>query len=331
MTTSTLYPLRFEPILKPTLWGGNKICAYKSMDTVNNTIGESWEISGVKNNVSVVSNGHLAGQTLNQLIERYGELLVGESVYQRFGNEFPLLIKFIDANADLSIQVHPNDEMARKQHQSNGKTEFWYIIDAAENAFLYSGFNKKITPDEVKKHVQENTICSVLNKESVQKDDAFYLPAGRVHSIGAGLFIAEIQQTSDATYRLWDYNRLDKDGKPRELHLDLALDAIDYKFYRQYKNAYKPCIGRPVKLQECSYFTTNLIEADTFIKFDYKRLDSFVIWICLEGSALFSSAKKHNQKIRQGETILFPACNLPTALIPETEKIRLLEVYVGWS
>ena len=329
MTTSTLYPLRFEPILKPTLWGGNKICAYKSMDTVNDTIGESWEISGVKNNVSVVSNGHLAGQTLNQLIERYGELLVGESVYQRFGNEFPLLIKFIDANADLSIQVHPNDEMARKQHQSNGKTEFWYIIDAAENAFLYSGFNKKITPDEVKKHVQENTICSVLNKESVQKDDAFYLPAGRVHSIGAGLFIAEIQQTSDATYRLFDYNRVDKNGNPRELHLDKALESIDYKIYRNYKTIYnrnRTC--KPIQLKECGYFTINLLTADTFVKFDYKGLDSFVAFMCVEGSAVFTSQRKFNGKISKGETILFPACDLPVALIPENDKVKLLEVYV---
>lgn len=330
MTSSTLYPLRFAPILKPTLWGGNKICAYKNMqDALCDNIGESWEISGVKNNVSVVSNGPLQGKTLNELICQYREMFVGESVYQRFGNEFPLLIKFIDAQKDLSIQVHPNDEVARKKHQSNGKTEFWYIIDAQQDAFLYSGFNQKVTPDEVRAHVENHTICEILNKETAQKDDAFFLPAGRVHSIGAGLFLAEIQQTSDATYRLWDYNRLDKDGKTRELHVDLAIDAIDYKYYRQYKNNYKPCVGRPVKLQECSYFTTHLIEADTFIKFDYKRIDSFVIWICLEGSALFASSKKHNQKICQGETILFPACNLPTALIPETEKIRLLEVYVG--
>lgn len=331
MTTSTLYPLRFEPILKPTIWGGNKISAYKGMGNAEEeNIGESWEISGVQGNVSVVSNGHLAGKTLNELIDRYRELFVGEAVYQRFGNEFPLLIKFIDAREDLSIQVHPNDEVARKQHQSNGKTEFWYIIDAQEDASLYSGFNKKVTPEEVRQHVENNTICSILNKESVQKNNAYFLPAGRVHSIGAGLFIAEIQQTSDATYRLWDFDRIDKNGNKRELHLDLALDAIDYRFYRQYKNAYKPCVGRPVKLQECSYFTTNLIEADTFIKFDYKRIDSFVIWICLEGSAIFASSKKHNQKIKQGETILFPACDLPTALIPETNNIRLLEVYVGW-
>ena len=330
MTSTTLYPLRFAPILKSTLWGGNKICTYKHLeDAPCDTIGESWEISGVKDNVSVVSNGPLKGKKLNELICQYKELFMGESVYQRFGNEFPLLIKFIDAQKDLSVQVHPNDEIARKKHQSNGKTEFWYIIDAQQDAFLYSGFKKKVTPDEVRAHVANHTICDILNKETAQKDDAFFLPAGRVHSIGAGLFLAEIQQTSDATYRLWDYNRLDKNGKARELHIDLALDAIDYRYYGQYKNNYKPCIGRPVKLQECSYFTTHLIEADTFIKFDYKRIDSFVIWICLEGSALFASSKKHNQKICQGETILFPACNLPTALIPETEKIRLLEVYVG--
>ena len=227
--------------------------------------------------------------------------------------------------------LHHGDEIGSmmKVVGEEGTTLLDYIIDAQENAFLYSGFNKKITAEEVKQHVKNNSICQVLNKEHVKKDDAFFLPAGRVHSIGAGLFLAEIQQTSDATYRLWDYNRKDANGNPRELHLDLALDAIDYKSYSNYKTAYKPCIGRPIKLQECSYFTTNLIEADTFIKFDYKRLDSFVIWICLEGSAIFASSKKHNQKIKQGETILFPACNLPTALIPESEKIKLLEVYVG--
>lgn len=329
MVKSPLYPIRFEPILKTTIWGGKKILNLKNLDLDVNNVGESWEISGVQDNVSVVSNGLLKGMTLNDIIVKYKEIFLGETVYQRYGNQFPLLLKFIDANEDLSIQVHPNDEIARKHHQSNGKTEFWYVLDAEEGSRLYAGLIKNSDENEIKSAVNDGSICGLLNKEEVSAGDAFHLPAGRIHAIGAGLLIAEIQQTSNATYRLFDYNRVDTNGVPRELHIDKALESIDYKSYRNYKTNYnRNRVGKPILLKECGYFTINLINADTFIKFDYKGLDSFVAFMCLEGSAVFTSQRKYNGRINSGETILFPACDLPAALIPENERVKLLEVYI---
>ena len=329
MVKVPLYPLRFEPIYKTTIWGGDKILALKGMQPNGENLGESWEISGVQNDISVVSDGYLKGTSLNDLIQKYKEIFVGETVYQRYGNQFPLLFKFIDANQDLSVQVHPDDEMARKHRQSNGKTEFWYVIEAEEGASLYAGLSKNCTSDELRTAVESGAVCQLLNKEEVSNGDAYFLPAGRVHAIGAGLLIAEIQQTSDATYRLYDYNRVDANGKPRELHLDKALESIDYKVYRNYKTAYnKNRLCKPIKLKECGYFTINLITADTFVKFDYSGLDSFVVFMCVEGSAVFTSQRKFNGKISRGETILFPACDLPVALIPENENVKLLEIFV---
>ena len=240
-----------------------------------------------------------------------------------------MIFKLIAAHDDLSVQVHPGDGMSRKHRQSNGKTEFWYVIDAEEGSSLYAGLKKNCTPEELRTAVENGEVCELLNKEEVVPGDAFFLPAGRVHAIGAGLLIAEIQQTSDATYRLFDYNRVDKNGNPRQLHLDKALESIDYKVYRNYKTTYnrnRTC--KPIQLKECGYFTINLLTADTFVKFDYKGLDSFVAFMCVEGSAVFTSQRKFNGKIRKGETILFPACDLPVALIPENDRVKLLEVYV---
>ena len=329
MVKAPLYPLRFEPIYKYTIWGGDKILALKGMQSNGENLGESWEVSGVEDNVSVVADGYLKGTSLAELIQKYKEIFVGETVYQRYGNQFPLLFKFIDAHDDLSVQVHPDDEIARKHRQSNGKTEFWYVIDAEEGSSLYAGLKKNCTPEELRTAVESGGVCELLNKEGVEAGDAFFLPAGRVHAIGAGILIAEIQQTSDATYRLFDYNRVDKNGNPRELHLDKALESIDYKIYRNYKTIYnrnRTC--KPIQLKECGYFTINLLTADTFVKFDYKGLDSFVAFMCVEGSAVFTSQRKFNGKISKGETILFPACDLPVALIPENDRVKLLEVYV---
>lgn len=329
MVKAPLYPLRFEPIYKNTIWGGGKILALKGMQPNGENLGESWEVSGVEDNVSVVADGYLKGTSLAELIQKYKEIFVGETVYQRYGNQFPLLFKFIDAHDDLSVQVHPDDEIARKHRQSNGKTEFWYVIDAEEGSSLYAGLKKNCFPEELRTAVESGGVCELLNKEEVEAGDAFFLPAGRVHAIGAGILIAEIQQTSDATYRLYDYNRVDKDGNPRELHLDKALESIDYKIYRNYKTIYnrnRTC--KPIQLKECGYFTINLLTADTFVKFDYKGLDSFVAFMCVEGSAVYTSQRKFNGKISKGETILFPACDLPVALIPENDRVKLLEVYV---
>lgn len=237
---SLLYPLKFDSILKSIIWGGDRITKFKNIQPQQDGIGESWEISGVKNNWSIVSNGELKGKSLQELVIEHKGELVGKSVYNKFGDTFPLLIKFIDAKQNLSIQVHPDDVLAKERHDSFGKTEMWYVVDADKNAFLYSGFKKQMTPDQYVQSVADNTFVDYLSKEETKAGDVFFLPAGRVHAIGAGLFVAEIQQTSDITYRIYDYDRKDANGNGRELHTELAKDAIDFKVYDNYKTKYTP-------------------------------------------------------------------------------------------
>lgn len=324
----SLYPLKFAPILKPVIWGGSDICRFKGIESPLESIGESWEISGVRGNISHISNGHLAGTSLEELLNRYGEGLAGKKVYQKFGNTFPLLIKFIDARDDLSIQVHPDDALAKERHGSFGKTEMWYVINAAPGAFLYSGFEESITPEEYPETVKNNTFIDKLKRYDVKAGDVFYLPAGRVHAIGAGCFIAEIQQTSDITYRIYDYNRKDANGNSRELHTELAKDAIDFKIYDSYKTDYKNNINHPVKLVISPYFTTHLLEMDTPMRRDYTTLDSFVIYICVAGHCTVKDDKGNNEIIRQGESMLIPADTQSVTIIPD-EFTQLLETYVG--
>lgn len=326
---SKLYPFKFDPILKKVLWGGNRILSFKGIEGESGKIGESWEISGIRGDESIVAFGQLKGRTLTDLLAEYKDMLVGERVYMRYGNEFPLLLKFIHAEDDLSIQVHPNDEMARKKHQTNGKTEFWYVIDAEEGAGLYSGFNKDTSRAEVEKCIKDKTLPQILNREKVSSGDAFFLPAGRIHSIGKGIFLAEIQQSSDVTYRVWDYDRLDENGKLRDLHVDLALDAFDFGNKKEYKSRYVRKPDSKVKINECSYFTVNLMEADTVMNFDYGGLDSFVAWMCIGGNAVYASQRKHNGYIKCGETVLFPACDQPVAIIPACENVKILEVFIA--
>ena len=323
-----LYPLKFEPILKTIIWGGSDICRFKKMEPLQEGIGESWEISGVRNNVSVVANGRLAGTTLDELLTRTKEQLVGKKVYRRFGDTFPLLIKFIDARDDLSIQVHPDDTLARARHDSFGKTEMWYVVKAAPGAYLYSGFAESITPEGYVEKVRNNTFTDTLKKQEVKPGDVFFLPAGRVHAIGAGCFIAEIQQTSDITYRIYDYNRTDAAGNGRELHTELAKDAIDYNVYDSYKTEYDKNVNHPVKLVSCPYFTTHLLEMELPMTRDYAALDSFVIYICLAGECTLSDDKGNSEWIRQGESMLIPA-DTDWVTITPGENAQLLETYVG--
>lgn len=322
-----IYPFKFEPILKSVIWGGSDICRFKKIEPLQDGIGESWEISGVKENVSVISNGILAGTSLDELLSRRKEKLVGKKNYKRFGNTFPLLIKFIDARDDLSIQVHPDDRLAKARHNSFGKTEMWYVVNAAPGAYLYSGFEKSISPDEYIETVNNNTFTDTLKKEEVKTGDVFFLPAGRVHAIGAGCFIAEIQQTSDITYRIYDYNRKDAAGNSRELHTELAKDAIDFKVYDSYKTEYKKNINQPVKLASCPYFTTHLLELDIPMRRNYATLDSFVIYICMAGHCTISDDKGNSEFIRQGESLLIPADTQSVTIIPG-ESSKLLETYV---
>ena len=254
-----LYPFTFKPILKKVIWGGSDICPFKEISPVENGVGESWELSHVEGNYSIVANGELAGKSLDDLIRQYGAQLMGQEVIDRFGTTFPLLIKFIDARDNLSIQVHPDDELAKARHNSFGKTEMWYVIKATKDASLYSGFSKQIDADEYVKRVQDNTIMDVLQRYNVNEGDVFFLPAGRVHAIGAGCFIAEIQQTSNITYRIYDYNRKDANGNTRELHTELAKDAIDYTLYPDYRTHYKAHTNATIELANCKYFTPHLI------------------------------------------------------------------------
>lgn len=323
-----LYPFVFKPILKKVIWGGSDICAFKSISPVQEGIGESWEISHVEGNYSIVANGEMAGKSLDELIRTYGKTLVGGKVQERFGSTFPLLIKFIDARDDLSIQVHPDDALAKQRHNSFGKTEMWYVIKAAPGAGLYSGFSQQIDAEEYVRMVKENRIMEVLQRYEVSEGDVFFLPAGRVHAIGAGCFIAEIQQTSNITYRIYDYNRKDAQGNGRELHTELAKDAIDYTVYPDYRTHYKARTNETVALADCPYFTTNLLDLDSRMERDFSRLDSFVIYICMEGAAVLQDNKGNKLTIRQGQTILLPADTGSVTLYP-SPRAKLMETFIG--
>lgn len=323
-----MYPFKFKPILKSTLWGGERIIPFKQLDCQQEQVGESWEISDVPGDESVVADGADAGKNLTQLMQEYKEKLVGKENYQRFQGKFPLLIKFIDAKQDLSIQVHPNDELAMKRHQSMGKTEMWYIIDnTGGKAHLYSGLKKKITPEEYAQMIEDNTICDALARYDVQPGDVFFLPAGRIHSIGAGCFLAEIQQTSNITYRIYDFNRRDKNGNLRELHTELSKDAIDYTVENDYRTHYTPRKDEPVELVSCPYFTTSVYNLTEPMTMDYSELDSFVIYICMKGNCTVTDNEGHSISLRAGESVLFPATTQNLEVVPDGE-VSFLETYV---
>ncbi len=323
-----LYPLKFNTIFKDKIWGGNKIDTFLDKDfSPLPNCGETWEISGVEGNVSIVANGTLAGKPLTNLIEEYQESLLGKEIMKRFGAEFPLLIKFIDANQDLSIQVHPDDALAKKRHNCLGKTEMWYIMQADEGASLISGFNQPVTKETYLQHLQNGTLDQLLNREQVQKDDVFFIPAGRVHTIGKGCFLAEIQQSSDITYRIYDFDRTDAQGNKRELHTEQALDAIDYKHYDAYKTTYASALNQPIQIAACPYFQTNVLEYTKPLERDYSGFDSFVIFIGLEGQAQLQFAEGKLETIKKGEVVLLPATFKKVTLKTATS-FKILETYV---
>lgn len=322
-----MYPLKFEPILKQTLWGGDKIISFKQLNDTRTEVGESWEISAVEGSESIVAEGPDKGMTLTEVLSKYREELLGEANYARFGVKFPLLVKFIDARQDLSIQVHPSDELAKKRHNSMGKTEMWYVIGADKGAKLRSGFSEEITPKEYKDRVYNNTITEVLQEYDIQPGDVFFLPAGRVHSIGAGAFIAEIQQTSDVTYRIYDFDRKDSKGNARELHTDLAREAINFEVLDDYRTQYDVVENEPIELVACPYFTTSLYDMTEEITCDYSELDSFVIFVCVEGSCTLYDNEKNEVSFKAGETVLMPASIQEVTIVPNG-KVKLLETYV---
>ena len=316
--------IKFEPLLKQTLWGGSKIIPFKHLDAQLENVGESWEISGVSGNETIVANGQYKGMSLNQLVRELKGSLVGEENYQRFGDEFPLLIKFIDARQDLSIQVHPTDEIAHRQGKSRGKTEMWYSLESAPGAQLYNGLKQQITPEQYKEMVADDTITDALARYEVKEGDVFFIPAGRIHAIGAGCFVAEIQQTSDVTYRIYDFKRKDKNGNYRELHTQLASESIDYTVLDNYRTDYEPVKNEGTQVVTCPYFTTAVYDLDEPMTLDYSELDSFVILIAVKGGGQLIS-EGEEMSFQMGDTVLLPAT---TKEVKVEGTVKFLETYV---
>lgn len=322
---NTLYPLKFKPVFREKLWGGQKMKTSLGINfSPHPGIGEAWMLSGVPGSQTIVNNGFLKGNELNELLEVYMDELVGEKTFARHKEQFPILIKFIDANDWLSVQVHPDDELAKKRGLDGGKTEMWYVMECEPGAELISGFNRKISRDFYSKSVKEKKLRNILNFEHVSKGDVFFMPAGRVHALGPGILLAEIQQTSDTTYRIYDWDRVDEQGNPREMHTELALDAIDFSIPQSYRTVYTMATNRSVNLVDCPYFQTNILELDLPLIKDYSEIDSYVIFICTEGSAeiAFATGK---ESISKGEVVLIPAV-LDKIILAPHPYCRILEV-----
>ena len=315
---------KFEPLLKQTLWGGDKIIPFKHLNTQMERVGESWEISGVKDNETIVANGPDKGKSLNRLVSEQKAKLVGEENYQRFGDEFPLLVKFIDASQDLSIQVHPNDETAHRLGKPHGKTEMWYTLESAPGAHLYNGLKKEITTEEYEQMVANDTIVDALARYEIKEGDVFYIPAGRIHAIGSGCFVTEIQETSDVTFRIYDYKRKDKDGNYRELHIKEAAQCIDFTVLPNYRAGYEPILNEGVQLVESPYFTTAVYDLTEPMTLDYSELDSFVILIAVKGEGAIT-CNGEQMTFKMGDTILLPAT---TNEVKVEGVVRFLETYV---
>lgn len=320
-----MYPLKFKPILKERLWGGEKLRDVLGKQIECDITGESWELSAVKGDVSVVENGNLKGTSLQELIDTHKGELLGESVYNRFGTDFPILIKFIDAKKDLSIQLHPNDELAKKRHNSFGKTEMWYVMDADKEAELIVGFNKDVTKEEYAQSLDNDSLEDLLNYESVTEGDTFFINTGKIHAIGAGVLLAEIQQTSDITYRVFDFNRRDKNGNLRELHTEQAFDAIDYTKKDDFKVNYPQRENETNTMVDCPYFKTNFLKLNASLEQDVSQRDSFTIYMCVGGS-LEVTNEHGSANIAKGETILVPANCDKIAL--KTTDAKVLEVTI---
>ncbi len=321
---NVLYPLKFQPILKDKIWGGEKLSKHFNKDSKSTELGESWEISTVPGDISVISNGELKGKSLQELLDVYKADFLGENNFKRFGEQFPLLIKFIDAKQDLSIQLHPNDELAKKRHNSFGKTEMWYVMQADKDANLIVGFNQKVDNKIYLKHLENKTLTQILNFDKVKEGDTYFIEAGRVHAIGAGVLLAEIQQTSDVTYRVYDWDRIDADGNERELHNDIAIDAFDFGMKDDFRVNYQKLKSTSNEMVTCPFFTTNFVELDSKLEKENTH-DSFIIYMCVDGKVEVSTGTS-NEVISKGETILIPAAIKNYNL--ETEYAKLLEVYV---
>ena len=321
---SKFYPLKFTPILKEKIWGGQKLTTllHKSSDKLN--IGESWEISDVEGDESIVSNGNFKGQSLKDLLITYKAELIGDKNYKVFGDKFPLLIKFIDAKQDLSIQLHPNDELAAKRHNSFGKTEMWYVMQADADSNLIVGFNQEMNKAKYLKHLEDKTLTQILNFDKVSAGDTYFIEVGRVHAIGAGVLLAEIQQTSDITYRVYDWDRVDAHGNQRELHNDIAIDAFDFNMADDFRVTYDKEPNQSNLMVDCPYFNTSYLHVTQPVDRLNTR-DSFFIYICVEGECKIET-DEHTEIVKTGETVLIPAALNSYKITSDNAK--LLEVYV---
>jgi mannose-6-phosphate isomerase len=324
-----LYPLLFQPNLHSVVWGGRRLCDYKGLPAVDEPIGESWEVSAVPSSVSVVANGQWAGRDLVSVIRKSPNSILGLAVNKRYRGQLPLLVKFIDAKRDLSIQVHPNDEMAKRVHGKMGKSEMWYVIDALPGSFLYAGFKQTITPEEYKRRVADKTIVDVLARHEVKAGDVFYLPAGRVHAIGGGILLAEVQQSSDITYRIYDYDRPGIDGKPRELHTDLAAQALDYRVEDEYRTIYQKHVNRSSLVVDSTYFSVRVTETDATFHRNLLKYDSFIITMCIEGDCrIIVRSTGDVVTLQKGNSCLIPAAIADYDVVPLNSSTRILDAFI---
>ncbi len=296
-----LYPLKFTPILKERVWGGDSIIREMGKESESiNPIGESWEISGVQDDVSLVSNGFLAGNDLNDLVEIYLGELIGDTLYERYGNEFPILIKILDIRDNLSLQIHPDDATAMERHNSYGKTECWYILDASPDAKIYLGLNRELSAKEFYDKCLNDTIHDALNIIKPVKGDIIYIKPGTLHAATGGILVAEVQQVSDVTYRVYDWGREHNPKTAREMHLDLAIDCIDYKKTNPYSLISKD------GTTENPYFKIDRIKISNLCFKESYLFESFIIYFCIEGESIIKGGGV-SERIKKGENILIPA------------------------
>lgn len=324
-----LYPFLFEPNLHSVVWGGNQLRPYKGLEPSNEPIGESWEVSAVPTSTSIIANGEFKGKDLITVINEQPEAVLGKAVNEKYHGKLPLLVKFIDAKRDLSIQVHPNDEMAMREHGKMGKTEMWYVIKAEEGAHLYAGFKQEITPEEYQQRIAEGTITEVLANHQVKPGDVFYLPAGRIHAICGGILLAEVQQSSDVTYRIFDYNRPGMDGKPRELHTELAAQALDYHVEKNYRTEYSEILDKAVQIIDSPYFDVRVMNINQPMHRNLVKYDSFVITMCIEGNcSIRVRSTEEEYLLKEGNSMLIPAAIADYDVTPLNGSSKLLDAFI---
>jgi mannose-6-phosphate isomerase len=324
-----IYPLLFEPNLHTVVWGGERLCPYKGLPQSIEPIGESWEVSAVPSSPSIIANGEYAGRDLISVIDEQPEAILGKAVCEKYHGQLPLLVKFIDAKRDLSIQVHPDDEMALREHGKMGKSEMWYIIDAQPGSFLYAGFKKEITPDEYKQRIADGSIIDVLARHEVHAGDVFYLPAGRVHAIGSGILLAEVQQSSDVTYRIFDYNRPGMDGKPRELHTDLAAEALNYHVEEEYRTLYSAIQNKANLIVNSPFFSVRVTRTEKMFHRNLLKYDSFVITMCIAGHCELRFRQTGEVVLlKEGHSCLIPASMADYDVVPLNGQTRVLDAFI---